>query len=112
MADPGFSQGGGHQSFGAPTYDFAKFLRKLNEIERICTRGHPLRPLRSANEYDIEFSVLTVWSRQIILISVDLPLVIRVHFEFVQTRSRVRVKPMFEMYVNQKDSAALLPVKR
>ena len=61
-----------------------------------------MRPLRSANEYDIEFSVLTVWSRQIILISVDLPLVIRVHFEFVQTRSRVRVKPMFEIVCKSK----------
>ena len=74
--------------------------------------GIPCAPLDRTNEYDIEFSVLTVWSLQIILISVDLPLVIRVHFEFVQTRSRVLVKPMFEMYVNQKGSAAMLAVKR
>ena len=50
-ADPGFPQGGGGVSTprggGVPTYDFAKFSRKLHEIERIwAPRGgmHPLRP--------------------------------------------------------------------
>ena len=33
--DPGFPRGGG----GAPTYDFAKFSRKLHEIERIWAPG-------------------------------------------------------------------------
>ena len=50
-ADPGFPQGGGRQlpGGGAPTYDFAKFSRKLHEIERIWVPGggaRPLRPLR------------------------------------------------------------------
>ena len=41
MADPGLPQGGGANSpgEGAPTYDFAKFSRKLHEIERILTSG-------------------------------------------------------------------------
>ena len=40
MADPGFPRGGGANSpGGTPTYDFVKFSRKLNEIERIWTPG-------------------------------------------------------------------------
>ena len=36
----GFPRGGGANSRGgAPTYDFAKFSRKLHEIERIWTPG-------------------------------------------------------------------------
>ena len=45
VADPGFPG-------GAPTYDFAKFSRKLHEIERIwMPRGMPLapHPPKSAN---------------------------------------------------------------
>ena len=52
-ADPGFPRGGGANSpggGGAPTYDFAKFSRKLHEIERIWApvggggEGAPLAP--------------------------------------------------------------------
>ena len=40
VADPGFPRGGGTNSpGGAPTYDFAKFSRKLHEIERIWIPG-------------------------------------------------------------------------
>ena len=42
VADPGFPRGAGANSSGrggAPTYDFAKFSRKLHEIERIWTPG-------------------------------------------------------------------------
>ena len=35
VADPGFPLGGGANSEGVPTYDFAKFSQKLHEIERI-----------------------------------------------------------------------------
>ena len=35
VADPGFPRGGGANSPGVPTYDFAKFSRKLHEIEII-----------------------------------------------------------------------------
>ena len=52
-ADPGFPRGGGaNPPSGAPTYDFAKFFRKLHEIERIWTpKGcTSLSPLRSAND--------------------------------------------------------------
>ena len=48
VADPGFPQGGCQLSRGAPTYDFAKFSRKLHEIERIgCPGGRapPVPPL-------------------------------------------------------------------
>ena len=38
-ADPGFSQGGANTPVGAPTYDFAKFSRKLHEIKRIWVPG-------------------------------------------------------------------------
>ena len=39
MADPGFPRGGANSPGveGAPTYDFAKFFQKLDEIERIWT---------------------------------------------------------------------------
>ena len=37
VADPGFPRGGGANSPGVPTYDFAKFFQKLHEIERIWT---------------------------------------------------------------------------
>ena len=39
MADAGFPRGGGANSPGAPTYDFAKFSQKLHENERIWTPG-------------------------------------------------------------------------
>ena len=41
VADQGFPRGGVANSpgEGAPTYDFAKFSRKLHEIERIWTPG-------------------------------------------------------------------------
>ena len=39
VADPGFSQGGRQLPRGVPTYDFAKFSRKLHEIERIWVPG-------------------------------------------------------------------------
>ena len=39
VADPGFPRGGGADSRGAPTYNFAKCSQKLHEIERIWTRG-------------------------------------------------------------------------
>ena len=48
VADPGFPRGGGANSPGGglPTYDFAKFSQKLNEIERIWTLGGvPRAPL-------------------------------------------------------------------
>ena len=52
VADPGFPRGGAANSpGGGPTYDFAKFSQKLNEIERIWTPGmgaRPSPPLRSA----------------------------------------------------------------
>ena len=51
LADPGFPRGGGANSPGGPTYEFAKFSQKLHENERIWTpRGvHVTRtPLRSA----------------------------------------------------------------
>ena len=35
VTDPGFHRGGGANSPGAPTYDFAKISQKLHEIERI-----------------------------------------------------------------------------
>ena len=49
VADPGFPRGGAANSpgGGGPTYDFAKFSQKLNEIERIWTPGGA-PPLRSA----------------------------------------------------------------
>ena len=51
-ADPGFPVGRGHQpSRGVPTYDFAKFYKKLLEIEKIL--GHGGRrgcPPKSATE--------------------------------------------------------------
>ena len=31
--DPGFPRGGGTNSLGAPTYDFAKFSKKMHEFE-------------------------------------------------------------------------------
>ena len=37
--DPGFPRGGGANSPGWGTYDFAKFPQKLHEIERIWTQG-------------------------------------------------------------------------
>ena len=37
VADPGFPRGGGANSPGAPTYDFANFPPKLHGIERIWT---------------------------------------------------------------------------
>ena len=39
VADPGFPRGGGANSPGEPTYDFAIFSQKLHEIERIWARG-------------------------------------------------------------------------
>ena len=39
MADPGFPRGGGANSPGTPTYEFAKFSQKLHEIESIWTPG-------------------------------------------------------------------------
>ena len=40
VADPGFPQGGGANSWGgAPTYNFAKISRKLHEIERSWMPG-------------------------------------------------------------------------
>ena len=47
VADPGIPRGGGANYPGAPTYNFAKFSRKLHEIERIwmsrgCTSLAPL----------------------------------------------------------------------
>ena len=50
VAEPGFPRGGGANSQGAPTYDFAKFSQKLHEIERIWAGGAhvPRAPLRSA----------------------------------------------------------------
>ena len=53
VVDPGFPRGGGANSPGGATYDFAKFSPKPHEIERIWTsRGGacPSRPLRSAAE--------------------------------------------------------------
>ena len=53
VADQGFPQGGGaNPPSGAPTYEFAKFSRKLHEIERIWTpKGYTsLARLRSAND--------------------------------------------------------------
>ena len=52
-ADPGFPQGGA-KSLGGPTYDFAKFSRKLHEIERIWVPGgggggRPSRPPLNTN---------------------------------------------------------------
>ena len=45
VADPGFPRGGGANSRGAPTYDFAKFSQKLHEIERTWIPGwRPSRP--------------------------------------------------------------------
>ena len=45
VADPGFPRGGGANSPGVSTYDFAKISQKLHEIERIWTLGgRPLRP--------------------------------------------------------------------
>ena len=44
VADPGFPRGGGANSRGAPTYDFAKFSEKLHEIERIWTPSGGARP--------------------------------------------------------------------
>ena len=39
VADPGFPRGGGANSpGGGPTYDFAKFSKKLHEIEKILIR--------------------------------------------------------------------------
>ena len=55
VADPGFPWGGGANSPGAPTYDFAKFSQKLHEIERILAPGGvPCAPLRSATEGNIK----------------------------------------------------------
>ena len=50
VADPGFPRGGGANSRGAPTFDFAKFSQKVHEIERIWTPGGacPLCPPISA----------------------------------------------------------------
>ena len=46
MADPGFPRGGGANSPGAPTYEFAKISQKLHEIERIWALGGvPRAPL-------------------------------------------------------------------
>ena len=47
VAYPGFPRGGGANSGGPPTYDFAKFSQKLHEIERIWAPGEalPSRPL-------------------------------------------------------------------
>ena len=45
-ADPGFPVGGSANPPGAPTYDFAKFSKKMHEIETILGRGgegHTLR---------------------------------------------------------------------
>ena len=39
VADPEFLRGGGANSPGEPTCDFAKFSQKLHEIERIWTPG-------------------------------------------------------------------------
>ena len=47
-ADPGFPVGGGAEPTGdgAPTYDFAKFKKKLYEIEKSLGHGGvPERPL-------------------------------------------------------------------
>ena len=42
-ADPGFPVERGVNPPGAPTYDFAKFSKKLHEIEKILgRRGSPL----------------------------------------------------------------------
>ena len=45
-ADPGFPLGGGANSPGETPYDFAKFSKKLNEIEEIFGRraGAGARP--------------------------------------------------------------------
>ena len=45
VADPGFPQGGGANSRGVPTYDFAKFFQKLHEIERNWTPRGGVRAL-------------------------------------------------------------------
>ena len=46
MADPGFLLGGGTNSPGAPTYDFAKFSQKLHEIKEFGPGGRvPRAPL-------------------------------------------------------------------
>ena len=56
-ADPGFPQGGRQLPRGAPTYDFAKFSRKLHEFERIWVPGGgaPLAPtpLNPPLEYEM-----------------------------------------------------------
>ena len=46
VVDPGFLWGGGANSPGGSTYDFAKFSQNLHEIERIWTPGgvRPSRP--------------------------------------------------------------------
>ena len=44
-ADPGFLVGGGaNPPGGVPTYDFAKFRKKLHEIEKILGRGGGASP--------------------------------------------------------------------
>ena len=45
-ADPGFPVGGAPTLGGTPTYDFAKFFKKLHEIEKILGRrgAPPLNP--------------------------------------------------------------------
>ena len=64
-ADPGFPVGGGaNPPGGAPTYDFAKFRKKLHEIEKILSRkggAHAGRaPLKSATALSNFFHSLAV----------------------------------------------------
>ena len=66
VADPGFPRGGGANSRGRggePTYDFAKFSKKLHEIERIWTpvgggggRASKILLCRSATAKDVYIS--------------------------------------------------------
>ena len=61
-ADPGFPQGGANSPGGAPTYNFAKFSRKLHEIERIWVpggEGGGTRPLRPLNPPSAHLFVIT-----------------------------------------------------
>ena len=56
VVDPGFHQGWSANSpGGVPTYDFAKVLQTLHEIERIWTSGGPSRPLRPATGLVMSF---------------------------------------------------------
>ena len=69
VADPGFPRGGGANSRGTPTYDFAKFSQKLHEIERIWTPGGvPRAPLRSATD-QLPRTHFRTWNDKFLMVS-------------------------------------------